>query len=363
VYLGGKTERLRASNLRFPHPESTMRKISLLLLLTCACASPSSSTDPEPGDPNSLGATVKTDDYIDMGPGIERASELPIGAFLGEIGRRVQAWTRARLDGNSEELRLLGEVLEFECARRQGELVEQLESGAPRNRALAAVALGFAKRRMRLNNDLTQEQIDCGALSLGPLLAATEDTDPKVAANALMGLGILARADTPIAPIARALVDSENTPVRSNAAFAMSAIAKAGNDSARKGGEPLDPAQIELARETCIRGLGDADVGVRTQCAATLGIVGDESTIPFLGDRLDDEIEFVGQAASIALVRLGRDNPRLKGRIARLLAGQLDLVRPSRRDTVLYGLILLAGRQMGDSTAIWQDWAGRLPAS
>jgi len=337
-----------------------MRTISLLLLLTCACASPKEAT---PNDGKSLGAGIDAPDYIDVGPGIERARELPIGAFLGEIGRRVQGWTRARVSGDEEQLRLLGEVLEFECVRRQSEIIEQLESGAPRNRALAAVALGFARRQMKLKNDLSEEVVDRGALSLGPLLAAVADPDPKVAANALMGLGILARADTPIAPIAGVLIDSEDAASRSNAAFALTAVAKAGNDALKAGGEGLDAAQIELGREAAIRGLSDADLGVRAQCAASLGILGNKDSVAFLGDRLDDEVDFVGQAASIALVRLGRDQPELKGRVARLLAGRLDLVRPTRRSTLLYALVLLSERQMGDSSEVWQDWARRLPAS
>lgn len=337
-----------------------MRTLSLLFFLTAACASSKQAPEPPSG---SLGKPVEAEEYLSVGPGIERARELPIGAFLGEIGRRIQGWTRARIEGDAEELRLLGEVLEFECVRRQDELIEQLESGAPRNRALSAVALGFARHETHLKGDLSEEVIDRGERSLGPLLAATEDPAPKVAANALMGLGILARPETPLAPIADALIDSPDPTIRSNAAFALSAIAKAGDDEAKAEGQGLTPLQLELGREAATRGLSDADLGVRAQCAASLGILGNKETIPFLGDRLDDEIDLVGQAASIALVRLGRDKPELKGRVARLLASRLDLVRPTRRNTLIYALVLLSERQMGDSTEIWQDWARRLPTS
>jgi len=362
VYLGGKTSRWHTSTQSSLYPKpSPIRAIPLLFLLTCACASPAENAEPE--NTASLGAKIETEDYIDVSAGIERARELPIGAFLGEVGKRVQGWTRARLDGNDEQLRLLGEVLEFECVRRQDEIIQQLESGAPRNRALAAVALGFARRQTRLNNDFSEVEVDRGALSLGPLLAAIGDPDPKVAANALMGLGVLARPDTPLAPITIPMIDSVDAAVRSNAAFALTAIVKASIDRERSGDAPLEIGPVELAREACIRALGDSDLGVRTQSAAVLGLIGGKEAIPFLGDRLDDEVALVGQAASMALVRLGRDNPELKGRVARLLADRLDLVRPSRRDTVLYGLVLLAGRQMGDSAEIWQDWARRLPSS
>ena len=338
--------------MRFP--------IALLLLLTACTAS---QPKDDPGKPDSLGKEIETEDYIAMGPGIQRAHELPIGAFLGEVGKRIQAWSRARLDGDDDQLRLLSEVLEFECAKRQGELIEQLESGPPRNRALAAVALGYAKRQNQLQNDLSTIQIDKGSTSLGPLLAAIDDPDPKVAANALMGIGILERPETPLEPITRALSEGTTASVRSNAAFAITAIAKAARGVHRGGGQDLDEDQRTLGRSACVHGLGDADLGVRVQCAAALGLLGNESTIAFLGDRLDDEVALVSQAASVALVRLARDDTKLKGKVARLLANRLDNVRPTRRDTVLYGLVLLAGRQMGDSTEVWQDWARRLPSS
>lgn len=335
-----------------------MRFLPILLLLAAAC----SSTSPTDADaPEGLGTAIDTEEYMEVSS-IERAKALPIGAFLNEVGLRVQSWTVARLEGDKEQQRLLGEVLEFECARRQDELIEQLETGPPRNRALAAVALGFAKRKTEIRNDFSTEIIDKGARSLGPLLSAVDDEDPKVAANALMGLGILARPETPLEPIVRALTDSDVVAVRSNAAFAMTAIVKAARMRADRDGEALSEGQLLMAREACILGLNDGDLAVRTQCAAALGLIGDSQSIAFLGDRLDDEVALVSQAASVSLARIGLDNPKLKGRIARLLADRLDRVRPTRRETVLYGLILLAGRQMGDSTEVWQDWARRLPA-
>jgi len=327
------------------------------LLLAAACSS-----TPDANEGEGFGQPIDASEFVDVNPGIERARDLPIGAFLNEVGLRIQTWTRARLEGDKEEQRLLGEVLEFECARRQDELIEQLESGPPRNRALAAVALGFAKRKTQLRNDFTTIEVDKGAASLGPLLAAADDADLEVAANALMGLGILARPETPLEPIVRALNDSEAAAVRSNAAFAITAIAMAARTAGDRDGNGLSDGQLALSREACILGLSDSDLGVRTQCAAALGLIGDQRSIAFLGDRLDDEVALVGQAASISLARIGIDNPELKGKVARLLADRLDRVRPTRRESLLYGLVLLAGRQMGDSSEVWQDWARRLPS-
>lgn len=341
-------------------PNDSMRHFALLLVTLAACASaPETPKEPAPG----LGMAIDTPDYLNASAGIERARELPIGAFLNEVGLRVQSWTVARLESDKQQTRLLSEVLEFECARRQAEIIEQLETGPPRNRALAAVALGFAKKKTELKNDFSTVEVDKGAISLGPLLAAIEDSDLQVQANALMGLGILERPETPMEPIARALNDSDSVVVRSNAAFAITAIAKAARSQRDRGGEDLQAGQALLAREACLLGLNDGDLGVRTQCAAALGLIGDSKSIAFLGDRLDDEVALVGQAASVSLARLGMDHPELKGRVARLLADRLDRVRPSRREALLYGLVLLAGRQMGDNSEVWQDWARRLPQS
>lgn len=334
----------------------------LPILLTLTLAACSSTPDAPAEDGTDLGLAIDTTDFVEVGPGIERSRELPIGAFLNEIGQRVQGWSRARFEGDAEEERLLGEVLEFETARRQGELIEQLETGPTRNRALAAVALGFAKRKTEYKNDFSTVEVDKGKISLGPLLAAIDDPEPEVAANALMGLGILARAETPLEPILVALTDSEFSSVRSNAAFALTGIIKQARVAADRSNTTLSEGQMTMVREACILALSDADFAARTQCSAVLGLVGDERSLPFLGDRLDDEVELVAQSAAVALARIGLDHPELKGRVARLMSGRLDRVRPSRRASVLAGLVLLAGRHMGDSTEVWQDWARRLPA-
>jgi HEAT repeat protein len=114
-------------------------------------------------------------------------------------------------------------------------------------------------------------------------------------------------------------------------------------------------------RESCQRGLTDTDMSVRTQSAAALGLVGDADSIPHLGDRLRDEVSIVAQSATTALARLGRDNATLKGRVARLLSGSLDRVLPTRRETILVGLIMLAEANLGKETVEWVDWAARLP--
>lgn len=339
--------------MRYPLP------LFITFLLIGACSSTPDS-DPES---KGLGMEINTENELDLSGGIVRDRELPIGAFLNEIGLRVQSWTQAHMNSDQEQLRLLTEVLEFECAKRQGEIVQQLETGPPRNRALAAIALGFAKRRTILSNDFVPTEIDKRDGSLGPLLAAIDDSEPKVAANALMALGILAHPETPLMPIAGALENALEVDVRSNAAFAISAVAGAARKLADAGGEDLSEQQRQVARQACVHGLTDVDVGVRTQSAASLGFVGNAESLAFLGDRLDEETALVAQAASVAIARLGAQNPMLKGRAAQLLVGQLDEVRPSRRDTLIYALSALAGRHLGNKTNVWHNWASRLPTS
>ena len=161
-------------------------------------------------DPRAIGNAIESAEYLDVPTTIERAEDLPIGAFLGEVGSRVQAWTSARLAGDKERQRILGQVLQFECTKRQRELIEQLQTGPVRNRSLAAVALGFTNRMDVLQPDLTTKRVDKGAEALGPLLGAISDPDPEVSANALMGLGILARPETPLGPVLAVLDGATN---------------------------------------------------------------------------------------------------------------------------------------------------------
>ncbi|MDF1798812.1 MAG: hypothetical protein P1V81_06525 [Planctomycetota bacterium] len=331
---------------------------SLALALALAACS-STPTDENGNELPDIGAPVKADKFLDVPTTIEHADTMTIGAFLGEVGYRIQAWSSAKFAGDGERARILRQVLEFECTKRQAELIAQLESGPARNRSVAAVALGFTNRMDVLRADFSTTPVDKGAEALSPLLNAISDPDPEVSANALMGLGILARPETPLGPICNALDGSAEPIRRGNAAFALSGILEA----AAKREEGIEIERADLVRTVCMRALSDSDLSVRTQAAAVLGLVGNGDTIAYLGDRLDDEVALVGQAAGTALVRMTRRDPTYKGRVARLLVGRLDMVRPTRRDTVVYSLVLLAGRHLGNDTEVWRDWAKNLPAS
>jgi hypothetical protein len=332
-----------------------MRYLSFCLLLLAACTSTGKkTTDGSQGLPSE----IATEDYMDAGDHLALPSDLPIGAFLSDISNRIQAWSNARQKGDHEMERLLENVLKFDCLKRQGELIYQLEAGPARNRSLAAVALGFTNAHVIVDPDSNRDLIDRGASAISPLVAASMDENKQVAANALMGLGLLARIETPLGPICNALDSSTEVEVRTNASFALMSILDASSNCK----EDFSTAQLTMVRESCQRSLVDQDLSVRLHCSATLGLAGNGESVASLGDRLDDDVAYVGQAAATSLARLGKDQPKLKGRIARLLAASLDRVRPSRREIVMMGLILLAEGKVGDETEDWMNWASRLPS-
>jgi hypothetical protein len=331
-----------------------MRHASLFMLLLASCTASGKNSS---GEINSLPSSIETEQYVNMNARISADEEKPIGAFLSEVGNRVQAWSNARYQGNDEQVRLLEGVLKFECLQRQAELIVQLETGPPRNRSLAAVALGFTNSHVIIDPDKSLELVDRGALAVSPLLSATMDENAQVASNALMGLGILGRVETPLEPICDALDTSPNGAIRTNASYALLGILGASKNIATD----FAIAQLEMVRESCQRGLTDTEMSVRTQTAAALGLVGNAESIPHLGDRLSDEIPIVAQSATTALARIGRDQQNLKGRVARLLSSRLDLVQPTRRETLLVGLVMLAETNLGEETEKWVDWAAKLP--
>ena len=113
--------------------------------------------------------------------------------------------------------------------------MRELESGPPINRIRAAAALGFTH----------------AVEAQSPLLNALSDPLADVQHNALLGLAILARADTPLEPICRLCEFSPDAETRGQAAFALRSIVNAGgaadcaattarrSSSALSGGESL----------------------------------------------------------------------------------------------------------------------------
>jgi len=260
----------------------------------------------------------------------------PTGFLLAELDRTMTAWNQAKLEAHDPPTATvehnLRDYLRYLTRLRREDLIEELSTGPPRNRTIAAMALGFT-------GDVEAE---------GPLLASLSDRDGAIVANALLGLGLLGRADTPLEEICRLLQHSPRPEVRNSAAYAMQCIVTAGGRS---------DAVAVAAR----RGLVDAQPGVRVPSALTLGLIVDTNSVERLSDLLYDEIPLVSNAAASSLVLIGTRSLEHKGVCARLLFSGLDRVTPSRRSTLLQGLARLSGRYLGEETEAWRDWVRSLP--
>jgi HEAT repeat protein len=260
----------------------------------------------------------------------------PIGFFLTEFDKSLARWSQLELTSSSARdqnaLSALEANMRERARERRDELLAVLEAGAPAQRRIAAAALGFAR--------------DPGVL--GALLACLSERDPILVQKALLGLGVLAEPGTPLLEIRRILRDDPDAWTRNNAAFALLAIAGAGG------------ASPELA-EACRAALVDAEPGVRAQCASALGVLGDAGSTALLGELLFDPVNLVSLAAAASLASIGAQRAEQKGAAARLLAAALERTRPDRRARFLGALRLLSGRDLGEDSAPWLEWARRLP--
>ncbi len=276
-----------------------------------------------------------------MPPPVE--PEPSVGYYLTDLDNQLKAWTNLKLTANSNRDRRILRGLERELtqvtARRQDDLLAQLESGYPKNRAVAAVALGFTG--------------DTAVVS--PLLNALADPDPEVVNNALLGIGVLASPDTPLAQLCYVLNTDPDAWTRNNAAYAMQAIVYA--NVVERGAPPEDDCVLEACRDALI----DSEPGVRAQAASILGILLDEESLQPLGDLLYDEVPLVSKAAAASLANIGRKRMESKGAVGRLLVNALERVKPSQRAYIITQLQRVSAEDYGDDTELWVEWAYRLP--
>jgi len=260
----------------------------------------------------------------------------PIGYFLVRFDRSLSAWSEGKLAASNAREESTLEALERDmrqrAVERKGELLAELESGAPANRRIAAAALGFSG----------------DPVVLGAMLTALADPDPELVQKSLLGIGILADKDTPLPMITHLLDNAPEAWTRNNAAFALLEIARAGR-------------RAPELRESAARALTDEEAGVRAQCATILGVVSDESAVALLAPLLYDEANLVALAAAVSLSSIGRAHSRQKGAVARHLVAALDEVRADRRAHVLGALRWLADADHGEDTRPWREWAARLP--
>jgi HEAT repeat protein len=262
---------------------------------------------------------------------------VPIGKFLAELDNSMRAWTRLTITASSKEERTKASKLQLDLMRRaqprQKELIAELEAGPPRNRAIAASALGFTR----------------GDEVLSPLLAALHDSDADVQQNALLGLALLQSPATPLAPLSEIVASDPVPHTRANAAYAIRSALEAG---ATPDSNVLTTLRLALA---------DTEKLVVVQCALALGLAHDSESIDHLADLLRDDTPLVSLSASQALVLIGAGDPQVKGKAARALVAGYANGNSRQRDDTLRGLIALSGQDLGTEVRAWKEWAQRLP--
>ncbi len=267
--------------------------------------------------------------------------EVPIGAFLTEMDGNIRAWTTLTLTAKSEadvrKWRVLEQDLVYRASGRKAELLEQLESGPPINRTVAAMGLGFVR---------PPEE---GEKIVGPLLNALGDSDPQVVNNAVVALGMLASPSTPIGPIAALLAKESDNRLRGNAALTLRKVIEAG--------APWDPQWIGEVRH----GLIDPGPEVMTQCCLLLGLIGDVESIESLALLLQQQPALVCSAAAKALALIGTRVPESEGACARALVAGYKEASDELRPRIRRPMVELAGRDFGDDPEPWEEWAQRKP--
>ncbi|MEW6072513.1 MAG: HEAT repeat domain-containing protein [Planctomycetota bacterium] len=254
------------------------------------------------------------------------------GFFLHEIDNLLRFWSNARLTARTDEdwrrIHGIEQQMNQEVWKHRTELIDILASGPPRQREVAAAALGFAG---------VPE-------ALGPLLNALSDREPEVVEKALLGVGVLADPATPPGPIVFQLRSNPAPRARGNAAFALYRIVAGG-----AGGEEIAAA----ARD----GLRDPEWSVQTQCAGILGRLGDPAAIASLGLLLLSESSTPCHAAAVALHRIARADPSRRAEVGRTLVEALPRVEAAHQELVLAELVDLAGQNHGNDLDAWREWA------
>jgi hypothetical protein len=315
-------------------PTARRTALALCFFLLGACQANKAKPDvratkPNPAEP---GKSVPYDPHVwDKGP------PEALGAFLAELDKSMRAWTNLTLTagtrGDQKKATMLQEDLMRRVHARQGELVDTLQTGPPRNRAIAAGALGFS----------ASKEVQ------GPLVVALKDTDTEVVQNAALSLALLQDPQTPLEGLLEVFQASVNGQARSNAGYALRTILEAG------GGVTEDV--IKAGR----RALVDNEPFAQAQGALILALAKDGESVPDLTEMLHDRMPLVIGAATQALVRLGRDDPKLLGPTARGLVVGLGTCPEDLRPYLIKNLVLLSGHNYGDDVKAWTEWSERLP--
>lgn len=299
-----------------------------LLLTACAGTQEKSKEDAKAAaskDPEPFAEAAEKNRKID-----------PIGKYLADLDNTMRAWTRLHMTAATADERKKARLLEMNLStrahQRRDEIIEQLQTGPVSNRVIAASALGFTRD--------VQAQ--------GPLLAALEDSSQDVVANALLGLMLLGRADTPLDRICELARTSSDPGVRTNAMQCLAGLVQNG-------------AESTCAVGTGRLGLSDTEPPVRAHSALLLGQLEDTESVQVLIDTVQDSIPLVSSAALRAVVWIGRQQGATRGKVARALLELHEGAKSSQKIQYRRALVELAGVDYGNDTKEWADWASRLP--
>ena len=309
-----------------------MHRTPLTILLTLAIAASCAA----PKESKGLAAERERLKVSVYNPGAIR-EQSSVGTYIATLDRSIQQWNHNFLTGNKDRdrrtLNRLEDAIRSRSLKMFDMLVEQLESGPPFNRRVAATALGFT------NSDR----------SLSPLLNALSDPDQDVINNALVGLSVLGDPTTPLQGILHQMRFGSSELIRGNASLALLECLQAGS--------PTIPEVVDAARS----GLNDDGPYVRTKSALILAFEQDVESIGNLALQLsDDDLDSAAMAASRAIAYLGKHKIHSQGNCARVLTAALGKVNDAVTGAELRDLQRLSGRN-SPTHAEWVQWAHRLP--
>jgi hypothetical protein len=320
---------LHAAKTRSASPAAGNAALCLTLLLCAAGCASSGSTRRAPAEPDREIRPIEE---------LVAATKKPesIGKFLADVNQAIKAWNNLFLDAQSDAERSRGRLLETHLMtvthQRRDEIIKELESGPLNNRIVAAAALGFT-------HDIEAQS---------PLLAALNDPHEEVIANALFGLWLLGRMDTPMDRVCPLFSTRYGDNVRTHASLLLTALTK---DGAK------DPCALAAAR----LGLLDTTPEVRVHSALILANLKDLESVQALIDRLQDDEVIVVSAAARTLVYLGTEDPHSKGVAARALVKAWISSKDPVKTVLSRALVTLAESNYGSDEEEWAKWAARLP--
>lgn len=271
-----------------------------------------------------LAACASTHGQGKSGDTKDPAPKAPIGRVLTVVDLNLRTWNGALLDEPTPTNLKLVEGAENaigkEVLDRFEEFTKEMESGTARNRLIATAALGFSKDERALPH----------------LVRAMNGEDPEIASNALMSLGVLASAATPIGPVLEALAHSPNPQARNQAAFLVVRICRQ---------IPRDPDLVTTLRKA----LRDPEPGVRAQAAAALGKLRDSDSTDALVQLLTDAKPLIASAAAFALGEIA--DPKARDP----LVVAMESSSPRVRDAAHRALIAIFGKDQGSRSWDWKS--------